>query len=93
MAVCRPVRLRFMRLYKELNNSNMEIYRNLTEDEILRLKNQSCLADDWEKIRVSENFSTEFVHHARFQGKLNWVFFRRSLCCREVSASIPAYDT
>ena len=23
-------------------------YRRLTEDEILRLKSQSCLADDWE---------------------------------------------
>ena len=48
MAVCRPVRLRFMRLYKELNNSNMENYRKLTGDEILRLKNQSCLSDDCE---------------------------------------------
>lgn len=76
MAVCRPVRLRFMRLYKELNNSNMENYRNLTGDEILRLKNQSCLADDWEKIRVSENFSTEFIHHARFSGEVKLGVFQ-----------------
>ena len=48
----------------------MEQYRKLTEDEILRLKEQSCLADDWEKIRVSEDFSTEFVYHTRFSGEV-----------------------
>ena len=41
-------------------------YRRLTEDEILRLKSQSCLADDWGKVTVAEEFSTEFVHHTRF---------------------------
>ena len=40
-------------------------YRNLTEDEVLRLKSQSCLADDWEKVTVAEGFTTEFVHHTR----------------------------
>ena len=35
-------------------------YRRLTEDEILRLKSQSCLADDWGKVTVAEEFSTEF---------------------------------
>ena len=29
-------------------------YRHLTEDEILRLKSQSCLADDWGKVTVAE---------------------------------------
>lgn len=43
-------------------------YRRLTEDEILRLKSQSCLADDWGKVTVAEEFSTEFVHHTRFFG-------------------------
>ena len=33
-------------------------YRNLTEDEVLRLKSQSCLADDWGKVTVAEEFST-----------------------------------
>lgn len=75
MAVCRPVRLRFMRLYKELTIC-MEDYRNLTADEIFRLKSQSCQADDWEKIRVSENFSTEFVHHARFSGEVKLGVFQ-----------------
>ena len=43
-------------------------YRHLTEDEILRLKSQSCLADDWGKVTVAEDFVTEFVHHTRFSG-------------------------
>ena len=54
----------------------MEQYRKLTEDEILRLKSQSCLADDWEKIHVSENFSTEFVHHTRFSGEVRLGMFQ-----------------
>ncbi|WP_373840862.1 DUF4954 family protein, partial [Bacteroides heparinolyticus] len=40
-------------------------YRKLTEAEVLRLKSQSCLADDWEKVTVAEEFATEFVHHTR----------------------------
>ena len=32
-------------------------YRRLTEDEILRLKSQSCLADDWGKVIVAEEFN------------------------------------
>lgn len=36
-------------------------YRKLTEDEICRLKSQSCLADDWEKVKVAETFDTNYV--------------------------------
>ncbi len=43
-------------------------YRHLTEDEILRLKSQSCLADDWGKVLVANKFTTEHVHHTRFSG-------------------------
>ncbi len=46
----------------------MKAYRALTEDEILRLKSQSCLADDWNKVLVSDSFKTEYVHHTRFSG-------------------------
>ena len=44
-------------------------YRRLTEDEVLQLKSQSCLADDWNKVAVAEEFTTEFVHHTRFSGE------------------------
>ena len=45
-------------------------YRKLTEEEILRLKSQSCLADDWGKVTVAAEFSTEYVHHTRFSGEV-----------------------
>ncbi len=43
-------------------------YRQLTEEEILCLQKQSCISDDWNQIEVTENFSTEYVHHTRFSG-------------------------
>jgi len=46
------------------------MYRLLTEDEVLQLKSQSCLADDWNNVLVSDNFKTDFVHHTRFSGNV-----------------------
>ena len=46
----------------------MKTFRLLTEDEILRLKSQSCLADDWNNVFVSPDFKTDYVHHTRFSG-------------------------
>ena len=46
----------------------MNNYRKLTEEEILRLKSQSCLAEHWEHIDVAPEFTTEYVHHVRFSG-------------------------
>ncbi|MEG0889049.1 MAG: DUF4954 family protein [Bacteroides sp.] len=48
----------------------MRNYRNLSEDEILQLKSQSCLADNWESVWVAEGFTTCFVHHTRFSGEV-----------------------
>ena len=48
----------------------MKTYRSLTEDEILQLKNQSCLADDWNTVLVSTDFTTDYVHHTRFSGNV-----------------------
>ncbi len=48
----------------------MKNYRTLTENEILSLKQQSCLSDDWSKILVAEQFNTEYVHHTRFSGDI-----------------------
>ena len=31
----------------------MKDYRKLTEDEVLQLKSQSCLADDWGNVSVA----------------------------------------
>ncbi|NDV83026.1 DUF4954 family protein [Bacteroides sp. 51] len=48
----------------------MKNYRKLTEDEILRLKGQSCLADDWGQVMVDERFTAEYVYHTRFSGEV-----------------------
>ena len=52
------------------------VYRKLTEDEVLQLKSQSCLADDWEKVFVAKGFSTKYVHHTRFSGEVKLGEFR-----------------
>ena len=43
-------------------------YRKLTNEEIVRLQAQSCLADDWERVSVAEGFVTDHVYHTRFSG-------------------------
>jgi hypothetical protein len=48
----------------------MERFRNLTLKEIDALKSQMCSASDWERITVSENFSTEYIRYARFSGDI-----------------------
>lgn len=48
----------------------MKNYRRLTEDEVLQLKSQSCLADDWGKVLVANGFNGEYVHHTRFSGEV-----------------------
>ena len=51
-------------LYNQVNMN----YRKLTNDEIVRLQAQSCLADDWERVSVAEGFVTDHVYHTRFSG-------------------------
>jgi hypothetical protein len=41
-------------------------YRNLTKDEIAVLQKNSCNADNWNKIFVSEKFKTELVKNVNF---------------------------
>lgn len=48
----------------------MENYRSLTNDEIDRLKVQSCSAANWSDVLVAENFTPDYVHHARFSGRV-----------------------
>ncbi len=52
-------------------------YRKLTEEEINRLKGQSCLADDWGQVEVAGDFSTEYVHHTRFSGHVRLGVFQK----------------
>lgn len=48
----------------------MENYRSLTNDEIDRLKAQSCSTANWSDVLVAENFTPDYVHHARFSGRV-----------------------
>ena len=45
-------------------------YRSLTENEIRQLESQSCVADDWDAVRVAPGFTTAHVAHARFSGQV-----------------------
>lgn len=45
-------------------------YRSLTDEEINRLESQLCSASDWKNVRVAERFTPDYVHHARFSGKV-----------------------
>lgn len=48
----------------------MKEYRKLTEAEIVQLEGQSCRADKWESVFVSEGFDPYYVHHTRFSGEV-----------------------
>lgn len=45
-------------------------YRKLTDEEIASLESHMCMAEDWSSVEVAETFSTEYVRHARFSGKI-----------------------
>jgi acetyltransferase-like isoleucine patch superfamily enzyme len=53
----------------------MREYRKLTDAEMLRLKEQSCVADNWEKVWVAEQFTCEYIHHVRFSGEVRLGLF------------------
>lgn len=48
----------------------MKNYRSLTNEEINRLEAQACSASDWNDVQVDEHFIPDYVHHARFSGKV-----------------------
>ncbi len=43
-------------------------YRRLSEEERLRLQQNSCEAEDWNEVYVAENFKADFVSHVMFSG-------------------------
>ena len=45
-------------------------YRNLTAEEVCRLKENSCIADDWSKVLVKDNFNPKRVFQTRFSGDI-----------------------
>jgi hypothetical protein len=45
-------------------------YRTLTTEEINRLQQQGCTAEDWKQIAVLPAFSSQFLHHVKFTGSV-----------------------
>jgi len=48
----------------------MKAYRPLTKSEIKSLEHNQCSASDWGLVLVSENFSTDNIHHVAFSGRI-----------------------
>ena len=46
----------------------MRQYRSLTAEEIFRLESQHCIASDWNDVKVTDGFRTDYIHHIRFSG-------------------------
>lgn len=60
------------------NDKNMtQHYRLLTREEIARLEAQHCIASDWSGVEVADNFRTDYIHHARFSGKVRLGVFEK----------------
>lgn len=45
-------------------------YRFLTEQEIQQLERQQCCSDNWQQIKVAEEYSPEYTHKVRFSGNI-----------------------
>ena len=45
-------------------------YRQLTAQEIERLKSQGCSAEDWDRVLVAEGFNPKYVRFSRFSGDI-----------------------
>ena len=52
-------------------------YRQLTPEEVSRLRSQMCTAADWSGIEVAEGFSTDHVFYTRFSGRIRIGAFRK----------------
>ena len=46
-------------------------YRQLTESEILTLEDQGCYAQDWNNVKVAEDFLPHYVKNVSFYGYNN----------------------
>ena len=54
-------------------------YRQLTEGEILTLEDQGCYAQDWNNVKVAEDFLPHYVKNVSFYGYNNLGVFEKDL--------------
>ena len=57
----------------------MRDYRNLTNEEISVLENNSCWAEDWNRVLVSESFSRYGFHRVMFYGDIRLGVFEKQV--------------
>ncbi|MBR1621837.1 MAG: DUF4954 family protein, partial [Prevotella sp.] len=57
----------------------MKDYRTLTNEEINRLEEQGCSAEDWTAISVADDFSTSHIHNVSFYGEVNLGVFEKNV--------------
>ena len=57
----------------------MRDYRQLTQEEIAVLENNSCWAEDWNRVKVAENFSPYGFHRVIFYGDIRLGVFEKQV--------------
>jgi len=57
----------------------MRDYRNLTQDEINVLENNSCWAESWDNVKVAEDFSPYGFHRVIFYGDIRLGVFEKQV--------------
>jgi NDP-sugar pyrophosphorylase family protein len=58
---------------------NNVIYRKLTNQEIVTLTEQVCRCEDWSKIEVSGEFTTEYIRNSNFSGNVRIGVFNKEV--------------
>ena len=48
----------------------IDAYRALSAAEIAQLEKNHCVADDWSRVKVTEKFVTDHIHHIHFSGDI-----------------------
>ena len=57
----------------------MENYRQLTAEELTILENNSCWAEDWNRVLVAENFKPYSFHRVMFYGDIRLGEFNKQV--------------
>mgnify|MGYP003291819439 CR=1 FL=1 len=56
--------------------------RGLTNTEITALEAQACTCPDWSQISVADRFSTEYIRHVHFSGKITLGLFEKEIAAK-----------
>lgn len=62
--------IKYVTFDEEKHNTIMKEYRQLTTEELNILENNSCWAEDWNRVLVAENFKPYSFHRVMFYGDI-----------------------